>query len=286
MLDEFMADVASAPDVRSSVFIECGEFYSCDPRLEMRPIGETEYVAAVGGPGGLCEAIVGFADLTSGNAEAILTRHISAGGGRFVGIRQSAAWDASPDIRRPHNMPDAHLYQREDFRTGFARLEDLRLSFDAWQYHPQLPELLDLAQTFPGVSIVVNHVGGALGIGPYDREAEFEPWRRSIVALARCPNVSVKIGGLGMALFGFGFDARAIKPDAAELAQAWRPYVATCIEAFGVERAMFESNFPVDSVSCSYANLWAAYDLTVAGASEAERAALFSGTARRFYRLP
>jgi predicted TIM-barrel fold metal-dependent hydrolase len=172
-------------------------------------------------------------------------------------------------------------------REGFAKLHPLGLSFDAWMYFTQLGELADLARAFPETPIVLDHVGGAIGIGPYAgrRDEVFAEWKRSIGEVARCPNVHVKLGGLGMRLFGFDVHAGELPPSSEQLATLWRPYIETCIEAFGPERAMFESNFPVDKGSGSYQLFWNAFKRIAAGCSAAEKTALFSGTASRFYRL-
>jgi L-fuconolactonase len=173
------------------------------------------------------------------------------------------------------------------FREGFAQLAPLGLSFDAWCYHPQLPEVVDLARAFPETTIVMDHVGGALGMGPYAgrRDEVFATWRESMRALASCPNVQVKLGGLGMTHFGFDFHEREVPASTAELAEGWRPYIETCIEAFGTGRAMFESNFPPDKQTCSYDDVWNAFKHITKGASAAEKAALYSGNAARVYRL-
>jgi L-fuconolactonase len=172
-------------------------------------------------------------------------------------------------------------------REGFAQLAPLGLSFDCYMYHPQLGDLLDLARAFPETAIVLNHVGGAIGLGRYagKRDAVFADWSAKIRALASCPNVHVKLGGMGMKVFGFDFHEHELPPDSERLAAAWRPYVETCIEAFGASRAMFESNFPVDKGSYSYGVFWNACKRLAQGASAGEKADLFHGTASRFYRL-
>lgn len=296
LLPELLADLQSGHKIESTVFVECGSFYRASGPEPMRYVGETEFVGGVAamaasgryGPILACEGIVGRADLAQGAAVAeVLERHIRAGNGRFKGIRHAGAYDPSPDIRRSHTSPPPGLYAQPAFREGFAKLDEAGLSFEAWQYHPQIGEVAALADASPGVAIVLNHVGGPLGIGPYagKQEEVFGNWRPAILDLAKRPNVFVKLGGLGMPICGFGFHRREPKPDSAELAQAWRPYIETCIEAFGPERGMFESNFPVDRASCDYATLWNALKRTVAGASADEKALLFRDTARRFYRL-
>ncbi|MFN3523185.1 MAG: amidohydrolase family protein [Phenylobacterium sp.] len=296
LLDELLADAGSGHRIESTVFVECGSFYQADGPEALRPVGETEFVngqaamsaSGVYGPVRACAGIVGFADLTLGSeVEEVLAAHVVAGGGRFRGIRHAAGWDDSAAVRNSHTNPPENLYARPDFRAGFARLADFSLSFEAWQYHPQLPQVTDLARAFPEQPIVLDHVGGPLGIGPYagKREEIFPVWAANVRELASCPNVVVKLGGLGMAICGFDFHKRPEKPGSEELAQAWRPYVETCIEAFGPERAMFESNYPVDGVSCSYATLWNALKRLASGASAPEKALLFKDVARRVYRL-
>ena len=271
--------------------------YRADGDPAYASLGETEFVngvaamSASGGYGRLraCAGIVGHADLQrlGGAVEPVLEAHVRAGGGRFRGIRNSSVWDADTSIVTVPTPPPRGLLGDARFREGFARLAKFGLSFDAWLYHPQIGELAALARAFPDTTIVLDHVGAPLGIGAYKgRRAEvFEAWRDSIRDIARCPNVNVKLGGLGMKVMGFGFEEKPRPPASEELAQAWRPYLETCIEAFGIDRAMFESNFPVDKQSCSYAVLWNAFKRFAAGYSEAEKHALFAGTACRVYRI-
>ena len=296
LLPELLADTGSGHRIESTVFVECTAFYRADTPPELAVIGETEFVngaaamAASGRYGATraCAGIVGYADLTRGAAvEVVLAAHVAAGNGRFRGIRHAAGWDASDAIHNSHTHPPRGLFGTKEFREGFARLARFGLSFDAWLYQPQLDDLIDLARAFPDQPIVLDHVGGALGIGPYAgrRDEIFREWQGQIRALAQCPNVHVKLGGMGMKICGFDFHKRPAPPSSEELAGLWRPYVETCIAAFGVERCMFESNFPVDKVSSSYAVLWNAFKRLAKGASAAEKSALFRNTARRFYRL-
>lgn len=296
LLPELLEDLNRGHHVESTVFVECGSFYRPKGPEPESYLGETEFVGGVAamaasgryGPQAACEGIVGRADCLQGaSVEKVLQKHVEIGAGRFKGIRHAAAHDPSPDIRRGHAAPPPGMLGMPKFREGFAKLGDLGLSFEAWVYHPQIPEVTALADACPNVQMVLDHVGGPLGIGPYEgkRAEVFEIWRASIQDLAKRPNVYVKLGGLGMAICGFGFQRRDPKPDSAEIADAWRPYLETCIEAFGPGRGMFESNFPVDRVSCDYAVLWNALKRICAGASADEKAQLFKGTARRFYRL-
>jgi predicted TIM-barrel fold metal-dependent hydrolase len=294
LLDEFLADAGSGHRIDSTVFLECGASYRTDGPVEMRPIGEAEFVSDIAtlsasgsyGPTRVAAAFVGFADLTLGaRVESVLTALLDAGRGRFRGVRYSAARDDGFVIGSSHGRPPAGLYLDPTFRQGFACLGRLGLTFDAWVYHPQIPEVIDLARAFPAQPIVLNHVGGPIGVGPYAgrREAEFPAWARAMRALAACDNVCMKLGALGSKRAGFGWHEQPTPPSSAALATAWRPYIDTCIAAFGPERCMFESNFPVDKVSCSYAVLWNAFKRLTAGYSGHEKTALFSQTARRFY---
>ncbi|HEX2215631.1 MAG TPA: amidohydrolase family protein, partial [Xanthobacteraceae bacterium] len=198
-----------------------------------------------------------------------------------------AAWHADPAANASVSAAPPGLLMDDNFRKGFPALAQRGLSFDAWLYHTQLPDLLDLARAFPDTTIVLNHVGGAIGVGPYagKRDEVFAQWKASIAALASCPNMNVKLGGLGMRLFGFEVHSGRRPPSSEQLAEAWRPYIETCIETFGCERAMFESNFPVDKGTCSYGVLWNAFKRIAKDFSPAEKTALFSGTAARVYRV-
>ncbi|HJQ55611.1 MAG TPA: amidohydrolase family protein [Vineibacter sp.] len=296
LLQDLLADTGSGHNVIATVFVECAAMYRAGGPQEMKPVGETEFVngvAAMSASGGygqskLCAGIVGFADLALGDrAAAVLEAHVAAGGGRFRGIRHASGWDASDQIRNSHTNPPQGLLRDATFRAGFARLAPLNLSFDAWMYHPQLDDLLDLARAFPGTTIILDHVGGPLGYGPYAGKADetFARWTQSIKALAGCPNIVVKLGGLGMRIGVFDFHTRDTPVPSQTLAAAWKPWIDTVIAAFGAERCMYESNFPVDKITCSYAVQWNAFKRLAAGASASEKAALFSGTASRAYRL-
>lgn len=308
MLEELLEDtVGGGHKVESTVFVECGAFYRNGAAPGWEFVGEVEFVNGVAAmaagdcynpligaaaprvrPMLACEGIVGRADLAMGAAvEGVLERQVRAGNGRYRGVRHSCAGDASDEVRKSHTNAPMGLYLSKAFREGFSKLSALGLSFDAWLYHPQLPELTDLARAFPETLIVLNHIGGPIGVGPYagKRDEVFAVWRANIAELARLPNVWIKVGGLGMPVLGFGFEERQAPPDSMELAAAWRPYIETCIELFGPERSMLESNFPVDRASCSYASLWNAFKRVTAGASASEKAWLYRDTARRFYRL-
>jgi len=296
LLDELLADLNTGHNIVATVFLECRSMYRADGPSEMRPVGETEFVAGIGamsdsggyGNARVAAGIVGYADLTLGErVEPVLRAHLRAGGGRFRGVRHSAGWDASPGIGNSRPDMRAGLYAREDFRAGLRQLTALGLAFDAWLYHPQLGDVVDLARAFPDTTIVMGHVGGVLGYGPYaGKWDEVRPaWRNSMRELASCPNVVVKLGGMVNRGAAYDFHGAATAPSSEAMAAVWRPYIETCIEAFGARRCMFESNFPVDKMAVGYAALWNAFKRIVAGASSDEKAALFAGTAKRAYRL-
>lgn len=295
LLDELLADLGTGHNTVATVFAECHAMYRADGPEAMRPVGETEFVAGVAamsasglyGSTRIAAGIVGFADLTLGDrVEPVLQAHIQAGGGRFRGIRHSAAWDASPIIGNSR-VDGPHLLQQADFRAGLARLTALGLSLDAWVFHPQLADVIDLARAFPTANIIVGHVGGPLGYGPYTgkRDEVFNGWKAHITELATCQNVTMKLGGMMMRLAAFDYGTEPTPPSSTVLADCWRPYMETCIELFGAERCMFESNFPVEKMGTGWAVLWNALKRIAAGASAEEKLALFSGTARRAYRL-
>jgi L-fuconolactonase len=295
LLDELLADTGSGHTVVATVFVECLSMYRAGGPVEMRPVGETEFVDAIAaasaggghGPTRVAAGIVGFADLTLGErVGAVLDAHMAASP-RFRGIRHAAGWDASDAVRNSHTDPPPGLLLDAGFRRGFAALARRGLTFDAWLYHPQIPELTDLAAAFPDTTIVLDHLGGPLGIGPYaGRRAEvFRAWQRDIRALAACPNVIAKLGGLVMPINGFGFHKRERPATSAELVEATRDWHLHAIECFGAGRAMFESNFPVDKASAAYPVLWNSFKRIAAGFSAAEKAALFHDTAARVYRL-
>ena len=295
-LDELLADLNSGHNLVATVFLECHSMYRVAGPPELRPVGETEFVAGIAamsdsgayGKTRVAAGIVGSADLTLGDrVEPVLEAHLRAGGGRFRGVRHSAGWDADPIIGNSRADMQPHLYARPNFREGLARLTRLGLSFDAWLYHPQLGDVIELARAFPNTIIVMGHIGGVLGYGPHaGKSAEVMSfWRRSMAEMAQCPNVVVKIGGMINRGAAYDFHAAPVPPSSEAIAEIWRPYVETCIELFGPSRCMFESNFPVDKMGIGYRALWNAFKRIVRGASEGEKRDLFAGTATRAYRL-
>jgi predicted TIM-barrel fold metal-dependent hydrolase len=296
-LPHLLADIGGGHNVVATVFVECQAMYRKAGPPEMAPVGEVEFVngiAAMSASGGygrcrVAEGIVGWADLMLGaRVRDVLEAQIAAGGGRFRGIRYGVAYDADPRVGRfaSRQIPP-HLVLDKTFREGFAQLGALGLTFESWQYHTQLADAADLARAFPGTTIILDHVGGVLGVGPYAgrRQEILAAWRKDIAELARCPNVNVKLGGVGMTSFGFDFHERDVPPSSEDLAAAWRQYIEPCIELFGADRCMFESNFPPDKQSGGYTELWNAFKRITVGASADEKKALYGGTAARVYRL-
>ena len=292
LIDDLHGDTSAGHRVEATVYIECAWGYRIEGPQHLRPVGETETVAEIAelglGQGAEIKGIVSFADMTLGDAvDEVLHAHIAAGHGRFRGIRHATAFDASEQIRRTHSRPTAHLMADPTFRLGVKRLGALGLSFDAWLYHPQIRELTALARAVPECTFVLDHLGGMLGTGPYaGRRAEIlEQWRIDIAELATCPNVYMKLGGIGMVVFGLGFENHATPPTSLDLVDAWGDPIRYAIDQFGPQRCMFESNFPVDRMSCSYVTLWNAFKHIAAGMGHDDKTALFYGTASRAYRL-
>jgi predicted TIM-barrel fold metal-dependent hydrolase len=289
---ELLEDAASGHRVTSTVFVECTASYRTAGPPELLPVGETEFVERV--TGGVRDgtrvaaAIVGYADLRLGDrVRPVLEAHLAASPRRFRGIRHATAHDPGREVWNNHTGSPPGTLGDTAFRAGFRQLAALGLSFDAWLYHPQIPELTDLARTFPEVTIVLDHLGGPLGVGPYAGRVDevFAAWRRAIDGLAECENVHVKLGGIHMAINGHGWDRRDPPPDSLEIADATRRYHLHAIERFGAGRCMFESNFPVDRVSGSYRTIWNAFKRIASACSDDEKAALFHDTACRVYRI-
>ncbi|MCH9672972.1 MAG: amidohydrolase [Gammaproteobacteria bacterium] len=295
-LDELLEDTSSGHNIVATVFVECHAMYRRHGPEAMRPVGEVEFangIAAMSASGQFGDTqavagIIGHASLALGEeVGAVLEAESRIAGPRFCGIRDSSVWHADPTARGSMLNTGPGMLAQPSFRAGLKRLTQMGFSYDAWMYHTQLDDVVALARAVPDANIILNHVGGAIGIGPYanQREEVFQQWHAGIREVASCPNVSVKLGGLGMRLFGFDVHTGPTAPSSLTLADAWRPYIEACIEAFGPERSMFESNFPVDKGSCSYVALWNAFKRICQGASADEKAQLFQQTATRVYRL-
>jgi L-fuconolactonase len=292
-VDELLADLTAGHRVVATVFAQCHFAYRDSGPMQMRPVGETEFVMRCVEMARLrtdkidvCAGIVGYADLELGESvDEVLQAHVQIAGDRFKGVRRLTA---RHDEFATH-LPALPIGLMEDsaFRRGFSRLRSFGLSYDAWVYHTQILEVVDLARAFPDTTIVLDHLGSPLGVVSYEgqRDEVFRVWRAHMQELSSCPNVYVKLGGLGMSVCGFSFHHHPLPPSSTELAEQWKPYIASCIELFGAERCMFESNFPVDKGVCSYPVLWNAFKRIVADASAGEKASLFHDTAKLVYRL-
>ena len=295
LVEELKAETGAGHNVVETVYVDCMSGYRTDGPPEMAPVGEVTFAAAQAAesartPGARIASIVGCADLRLGDGvKPVLEAMIEAGGGLFAGIRHATAWDADPKVHNSHMNPNQGEMGTAEFRRGFEVLTgELGLSYDAWLYHPQLPELLELARAHPDATIVLDHLGGPLGVGPYaGRREEILAWWRPVMAeIAACPNVFLKVGGIGMSVYGLAWHKRDAAPSSDDLVAAWGDEMRYCIDQFGPARCMFESNFPVDRRGCSYVVLWNAFKKTAAagGYSDAEKAELFRGAARRAYR--
>ncbi|RTZ41704.1 amidohydrolase [Candidimonas sp. SYP-B2681] len=303
LLEEYLKDINGGHHVRATVFVQARAMLRSDVAVHLQPLGETEFangVAAMSASGlygnaRVCAGIVGQADLTLGDAiRPVLEKHIAiaggpvAEGGRFRGIRQTLAWDADASLTNSAYPTSQFMMESPEFRAGFAHLAPLNLSFEGWLFFHQLPQLAALARAFPSTPIVLNHCGGIVRIAGYaGRDDEvFRQWKDGLMQLARCPNVMIKLSGLGMRLGGFGFEEQSQAPTSQQLATAWRPWIETCIEAFGSDRCMYGSNFPVDKGSYDYGVGLNALKRLTEQASQAEKNDIFWRTAMRFYRLP
>ena len=296
LLDDLLLDTGSGHNIVATVYMEASSMYRDQGPEEMRPVGEVEFANGVAamcnsgvfGKTRVAAGIVGHADMMLGSrVEPVLTALMRAGGDRFRGIRHGVSWEAEAATLRPNPSTRAGMLADSKFREGVAAVDRLGLSYDVSLYHTQLSDVADLASALPNTRIVLNHVGGVLGLGSYrnKREEVFARWSSSIKALAARPNVFVKLGGLGQSYTSLRFDEDAEPPTSEMVAARFRPYVETCIAAFGTSRCMFESNFPVDKISYSYHVFWNACKLMAKGASSAEKADLFAGAAARCYRL-
>lgn len=294
--DHLHSDLTSGHNIVATVFMECGAFYNPAYGDAKKSVGEVEYVNGIAaqsasglyGATRACAGIVGHADLTLGSAVGdVLDALHAASPSRFKGIRQQGAWDADSDVLGPPFDAPPELYRDTAFREGFAELGKRGMSFDAWVLEPQIGDVTDLAGAVPDTPICLNHCGTPIGNASYGGKLpeRFDSWRASILELAKCENVMVKLGGLAMNICAMPREGPAAGVGSEELAALWRPYLETCIEAFGPTRAMFESNYPVDRWGATYPVLWNAFKRITAGASDDEKTALYSGNASRFYQI-
>ncbi len=296
LLEDLVADTA-AHNVQQTVFVECTSMYRADGPDAFKVVGETEFVQGIAamsasgqyGETRVATGIVGSADLRLGDQVApVLEAQIAASPQRFRGIRHRAAWaDSSVAPNQPADLPQ-HVLRDSDFRRGYAHLRTYGLSFEGWVYHTHIGDLADLARTFPDTTIIFNHLGGPIGIGSYAgrRDEVFAAWKPAVAELASHPNVVAKVGGIQMIVNGYGWHEQDQPPTSDELLAANGEWYRYLIEQFGPSRCMFESNFPVDRLSCSYTVLWNQFKKLTTEFSADERTAMFHDTAMRVYRLP
>jgi predicted TIM-barrel fold metal-dependent hydrolase len=293
LLHELVADFDCGHNVRSTIFIEARAMYRPGGPVEMRPVGEVEFVqglaaASASGLYGPCRAaaaIIGHADLKlADRVEPVLEALQVASPNRFRGIRHTVTWDPHPEVE---NRENEGVLATTEYRAGARVLARMGLSLDTGVCFPQLPELAEFARAVPDLTIILNHLGGLNRVGPYsNRDVEvLATWRSGIAAVAKCPNVNLKLGGIGMPRLGFDWHTREKPVGSEELASSMAPLMSYCIEQFGPDRCMFESNFPVDKVSFSHHILFNAFKRFSKSYSVSERVALFHDTAVRAYRI-
>ena len=296
-VEEYARDVqASGHNVEASVYIECNSMYRADGPEHLRSVGETEFVAGLAAVGAsrqytatrVAAAIIGYADLTlSDRLAEVLDAHVAAADGRFRGIRQRAKWDPDPAVKGPVSADGPGLYLEPGFRRGLAEVIKRGLIFEASVFHPQILDVAGLARAVPEASIVLVHSGSPVGHDSYAGRVEqvHADWLAGLKELAKCPNVSVKLGGMLMTLANFDFGLAARPVSSEELARLWRPFTEPCLDLFGPDRCMVASNFPVDKAGFGYGTVWNMFKRITAGCSPAEKKAIFSGTAVRIYRI-
>lgn len=294
---DLVGDTAGAGHrIVATVFVECHAAYGADEPAHLRPVGETEFVAASGDElarrfpdAPPIAGIVAHADLTlpRDQLDEVLDAHDAAGGGRFRGIRDALCRAIDPEGLTIPGMYAEGKFADPAFRRGVAALAERGLTYDTWHYHHQNAELVELARAVPGTTMVLDHFGTPLGVGAFAgrRDEIYDEWAASITEVARCENVVAKIGGLAMPDNGFGWHTADRPPTSDEFVAEQERYYHHTIEAFGPERCMFESNFPVDRFSLSYRVLWNGLKKIATRYADDERAAMFAGTARRVYRL-
>ena len=293
LLPELAADVNSGHNVKSTVFIEVRCEYRADGPDEMKPVGEVEYIQTIAdvsasgahSPTKAAAAIIGHADLKLGEGgRPVLEAMKTASPNRFRGIRHSVGWDESPELA---NRDIKGALGTDGYRAGAKVLSDMGLILENSLYFHQAEELADFARALPDLTIVLNHIGGLVRVGPYaNRDDEVLPaWRKGIEEMAKCPNIVLKLGGVGQARFAYGWDQLEKPIGSEDLAQQLSPLMEHCIRQFGSDRCMFESNYPVDKISYSYNVLWNAFKRLSSGYSPTDRAAMFHDTAARVYNI-
>jgi predicted TIM-barrel fold metal-dependent hydrolase len=292
-LDQLWSDTDAGHAVSQTIFMECGAAYRPNGPEHLRPVGETEFVVAAAKQSA-CESdkatiagIIAHADLTHPELDQILDAQLEASDGLLRGIRHAGAHDEDPSVLAIPGRAPKDLYKNEAFRQGVIRLGERGLTYDTWHYHHQNQDFLSLAAAIPGTTMILDHFGTPLGVGRFAGKHDeiFPSWKDDIAAIANCPNVHAKLGGLAMPDNGFGWMGRDKPPTSDEFVTAQARYYDHAIACFGADRCMFESNFPVDRLSISYGVLWNGLKKIAVKYDEVDQAAMFSGTARRIYNL-
>jgi L-fuconolactonase len=288
-VEDFQRDTMAGHRVTGSVYVECEARYRTDGPKQLRPVGETEAVAALEKRGGMCAGMVAFADLALGaDVGEVLDAHLGVSNSTVRGIRYIVAWDPHHDVYATSRRPPAGVLASPKFLAGVAEVARRGLSFETWLYFHQLPELSRFADDHPDLTIILDHLGGPAATGPYARTRDdvLRTWRDEMMNLSSRANVSVKLGAIGMRAFT-GEELFALPVVTSQnIADYWGSDIQFLIDTFGPARCMFESNFPVDRALCDYATLWNAYKRIAARYSESDKDLLFAGTARAKYRLP
>ena len=293
VLEDLWADTDSGHNIEKTVFIECRSGYAEESPEHLQPVGETRYVAGVAAESAktagkaTIAAIVGHANLTLGDTvEEVFAAHEEAGNGLFRGIRHAGPFDTTGTLKNPGRNTESP-YLNPEFQAGVRRLGRLGYTYDTWHFFHQNHEYLKLARACPDTTMVLDHFGTPLGVGPYaGKQAEiYQQWKSDIEEIAQCPNVVAKLGGMAMPDNGFGWHDDPAPPSSDAFVAAQRKYFLHTIECFGPERCMFESNYPVDRLSISYHVLWNGLKKIVAEFSESEKDAMFYGTAARVYQI-
>ncbi|MEC9310000.1 MAG: amidohydrolase family protein [Chloroflexota bacterium] len=296
LLDELLSDTNTGHNITSTVFIETRSMYRATGPEELKPVGEVEFaqgIAAASSSGNygdtkVAAAIIGHANLHLGSSvKPVLEQLQAASPKRFRGIRHPVTWDPHPEISNTAAHKAAGQLASPAFRSGAKVLSDMGMSFDAWLYFPQLTELAAFAKALPDLTIILNHIGGLLRTGPYaNKDAEvLKLWKHGISQVAECPNVVVKLGGITQPRTGYDWHLRKMPIGSEELSQVMAPLMDYCIEKFGPDRCMFESNFPPDKVGCSYNVMFNAFKRLSSGYSDSERTSMFHDTATKIYKI-
>jgi L-fuconolactonase len=296
LLEDFLADTDCGHNIVATVFVDSNAMYRSEGERAMAPLGEVEFVNGVAamsasglyGKTQVARGIISHVDMTLGAAAGpVLDAMAARAPARFRGIRHSAAWDADERLPKHRHVKGPHLLLDPTFRAGIAEVARRGLVYECYLWHPQLPELADLARAFPDLTIICNHCGGPLGAESYQgRQKEvMAEWKKSMAELARCENVVVKLGGVNMVVNGHGWETRDRPPTSDEMVAAAGPYIEQSIELFGTGRGMLESNYPAERTTAGYGEVWNFFKKLTKGFSAEEKAALYHDNAVRVYRL-